>query len=202
MKENFYLLIIIFIPFLSNAQELSFGPLIGFNSYNIEIDGPLNAEGGNSSLNFGGFIDYNFKGNVGVKANILYNSVSENGYNIVENGIGSDFIFDDVKYNAIQLQALLKYDVKNNYNKGFYLLGGIRMSSILNAESNGEDVKEFYKSPNFGVMLGLGINFLKNFGLELIPEYSISSSIDSDNNKSKNFGAYLNLTYNLKSIIK
>jgi hypothetical protein len=200
MKKILYT-ITIFVPLLINAQELSFGPIIGLNSYDIEVDGPLTAEGANSSLNFGGFLDYNFKNNFGIRGNILYNSVTENGYSITENGIGSDFLFEEAKYNAIQIQGLLKYDVNEEYNKGFYLIGGLRMSAILSAESNNEDIKDFYNSTSFGVMLGFGVNFLKYFGVELIPDYNITNTIDSNDNKSKNFGAYLNLTFNLKPLL-
>jgi len=202
MKSIFYLFTILLTSSFLNAQEISYGPILGVNSYDIEVEGPLSSTGASSSLNFGGFIDYNFKGNFGIRGNLIYNSINESEYYLIENGIGQGKFLDEVKLNMIQIQGLLKYDVSNNYNKGFYILGGLRMSNVLSAESNNKDVKEFYKNSNFGIMLGFGVNFLKHFGLELIPDYTITNTINSDNNKSKNFGEYLNLTFNLESLIK
>lgn len=185
----------------SNAQKVSYGAILGFNAYDLEIDGPINASAGYSGLNFGGFLEYQLNTSFGVRGNLLYNSVKEDYYYIVNGNQGSVVLFDQSEIKSLQLHTLLRYDVNKEYNKGFYLIGGFRMTNILNAKFDGQKNDDFYKKVNFGGMFGFGVNFAKHFGIELIPEVNLTNTIDSENNKSKNFGAYLNLTVNLESII-
>ena len=196
------LIIMFFMLFnYSKAQNLSYGTILGFNAYDIEIDGPINAGAGYSSLNFGGFLDYQLNNSFGVRGNLMYNSVKEDNYYALNGNQVVWYLFDESEIKSLQIHTLLRYDVNKEYNKGFYLIGGFRMTNILNAKFDGQENDNFYKKVNFGGMLGFGVNFAKHFGIELIPEVNLTNTIDSENNKSKNFGAYLNLTVNLESII-
>lgn len=185
----------------SKAQNLSYGTILGFNAYDVEIDGPINADAGYSGLNFGGFLDYQLNNSFGVRGNLIYNSVKEDNYYVLNGNQFAGYLFDESEIKSLQIHILLRYDVNKEYNKGFYLIGGFRMTNILNARFDGQKDDNFYKKVNFGGMLGFGVNFAKHFGIEFIPEVNLTNTIDSENNKSKNFGAYINLTANLQSII-
>jgi len=196
------LIIIFFTSFnYSKAQNLSYGTILGFNAYDVEIDGPINAGAGYSGLNFGGFLDYQLNNSFGVRGNLIYNSVKEDNYYVLNGNQVVGYLFNESKIKSLQINKLLRYDVNKEYNKGFYLIGGFKMTNILNAQFDGQENDNFYKKVNFGGMLGFGVNFAKHFGIELIPEVNLTNTIDSENNKSKNFGGYLNLTVNLESII-
>ena len=201
MKKIVLLSFLIFGLNYSNGQNLSYGAILGFNGYDIDIEGPLNAGAGYSGLNFGGFVEYQLNNRFGVKGNLLYNSVTEDNFYVVNNGVTSGNFIDELKVNSLQIHGLLKYDVSKEYNKGFYLLGGFRMKNVLKTKADGEEIEDFYKKSNFGAMFGFGVNFAQHFGLEFIPEVNLSNTIDSDANKAKNFGAYINFTINLESII-
>ena len=185
----------------TNAQELSYGALLGFNAYDIDIEGPLNAGAGYSGLNLGGFVEYQLNSSFGIKGNLLFNSVKEDNFYIVNNRTVTAYLADEIKVNSLQVHGLLKYDVNREYNKGFYVLGGFRMTNILSAKADGEKIEDFYNKSNFGAMLGFGVNFAQHFGFEFIPEVNISNTLDSESNKAKNFGGYINFTINLESII-
>ena len=185
-----------------NAQDLSYGAILCFNAYDIEVDGPINAGAGYSGLNFGGFVDYKLNESFGIRGNIIYSSIKEDNYYVLEGNQVTGYLFDESEIKSLQIHTLLRYDVNKEYNKGFYLISGFRMTNILNAKFDGQKNDDFYKKVNFGGMLGFGVNFAKHFGIEFIPEVNLTNTIDSKNNKAKNFGGFINLTVNLESIIK
>ncbi len=49
----------IFFTLFARAQKYEYGPIFGYSSYDIEVDGPLIAEYGSSALNIGGFLGTN-----------------------------------------------------------------------------------------------------------------------------------------------
>ena len=202
MKTKLFLTSFLFTFISMSAQNFSYGALLGYNGYDIEIDGPLSSGCAVSGLNIGGFGEYKLNNRFGIRGNIIYSKVQEDDYYLVVNGQGYGKFLDKTELNTLQIHTLVKLDVRRTYNKGFYLISGFRMTNILEAKSDGDDIKDFYESPTFGFMFGFGVNFAKHFGLELIPETNITNTLDSDNNNAKNYGAYANLTINLESIFK
>ncbi|WP_339887002.1 porin family protein [uncultured Flavobacterium sp.] len=201
MKKIILLTFLLFGLNNTNAQDLSYGALLGFNAYDVQIDGPISANSGFSGLNFGGFLEYQLNNNFGVKGNLLYSSVVEDNFITGSTSTFDGKLIDELKVNSLQIHGLLKYDVNSEYNKGFYLIGGFRMTNVLSAKADGEETEGFYKKSNFGAMLGFGVNFAHHFGLELLPEINLTNTLDSETNKTRNFGGYINFTINLESII-
>jgi hypothetical protein len=201
MKKILILTCIILIINTANSQTLNYGVLLGRNSYDIEIDGPIYASSGHSGINIGGFAEYKLNKHFGARGVLLYSKTTESDYYVFVSGVGHRKLFEEPKLKTLQIHTLLKFDVRNEYNKGFYLISGFRMTKILDAINEGNDIKEFYKDSNFGFMCGFGVNFAKHFGLEIIPETNITNTLDSDKNKARyNFGVYGNLTVNLATL--
>ncbi|RZK05671.1 MAG: hypothetical protein EOO46_15715, partial [Flavobacterium sp.] len=111
------------------AQELSYGALLGYNAYDVEIVGPLIAGSGQSGLNIGGFVDYSLNSSFGVRGNLIYSSIEETHYGVIQGNTLYPY-FDVSNIKTLQVQALLRYDVNKEYNKGFYLTGGFRMNNV------------------------------------------------------------------------
>ena len=149
------------------------------------------------NIHFGVFGDYQFSNRFGVKLNMQYNR----SYEMYR------FFFttnNEFNINSIQLIPHLKFDVatESGYNKGGYLLVGPRMNIVLSAEDEfGNDVSDFYKSTNFGVQLGFGFTIAKMFAIEILGDYGFSDISESDPMEIKTAGAYINLNFNLESII-
>lgn len=200
MKKILILTFILFTINTANSQNLNYGIQLGGNAYDIEIDGPIYAGGGTSGVNIGGFAEYKLNKHFGARGVLLYSKTTESDCFAFVSGVGNRKLFEQPELKTLQIHTLLKFDVRNEYNKGFYLISGFRMTKILEATSEGNDIKEFYKDSNFGFMFGFGVNFTKHFGLEIIPETNITNTVDSDNNKARNFGAYGNFTVNLSTL--
>jgi hypothetical protein len=182
------------------AQEFSYGGILGIKPYDVEINGPISGGTGFSTLNVGGFLDYQINDSFGVRGNLIYSNSKESIYYLKNgNQIVSTF-FNQSKIKSIEFQSLLRYDVNHSYNQGFYIIGGFRITNILNVKLDGQKNDDFYKKINFGGMLGFGVIFAKYYGIEFIPDLNISNTLNSDNNKARNFGFYLNSTINLDSI--
>lgn len=197
MKKTI-LLFVIFTTFGYQAQNLvSFGPTIGFNAYDIEIEGPLIAGGAVSGLNIGGFVDYQLSRGFGARALLTYNTIKENEYALTSNGT-YNVLSSDSELKTLQLQGLMRYDTAGDYNKGFYLTGGFRMVNVLSAKIDGNDGEDFYKKTSFAALLGFGVTISRTVGLELMGDASITSTLE--NAKTKNYGICANLTVDLSSV--
>ncbi|MGM8361274.1 porin family protein [Flavobacterium sp. ARAG 55.4] len=201
MKKITFIIFFLTIFNHSKAQNISYGAILGMNGYDVEIHGPINGGAGYSGLNFGGFLDYQLNKNFGIRGDLIYSSVKEDYYAKYDGNKYAGSIFEESKIKSIEIHTLLKYDVNKEYNKGFYLIGGFRIKNIINAKLDGEKNNDLYRRINLGGMLGCGVNFAKHFGLEFIPEVNLTNTITPENNKARNYGAYINLTVNLESII-
>jgi len=146
----FIILLFFYINNLYTQENLNFGSIIGFNAYDIKVNGPLNGGTGYSGFNIGGFADYKLNQSYGVKANFIYSTIKEVNY-MSDNGQNSDFVFEKVESHTIQVQSLLKYDLNKEYNRGFYLVSGLRITNVLNAKGDGINIKDFYKEMHFRI---------------------------------------------------
>ncbi len=128
----------------------------------------------------------------------MYRNQTENHYPITK---PYPEFYQKNKPKTLQPHALTKFDINKDYNKGFYLAGGLRNTFVLNAKSNAVDVKDFYKSSNFGAMLGFGVAFSKVTSIELLFEKNITNTLNVENNLTQNYGFYANLLINLEPSI-
>lgn len=171
------------------AQKISYGAILSHHYYDLEIDGPIIANYG-TGWHVGGFVEQQRSERFGLRSNLMFGQVKERGYYDL-----GDLNVAEINLTTIQVQALAKYDVRRTYNKGFYFIGGLRLTGMLN---NSEPVMDdIYRKTHLGMMAGFGVNFAKHFGVEFIPERNLTSNVKTD---AKNFGLYLNLTVNLQSM--
>ena len=202
MKKNILIIMLFFIFNYSKAQNFSYGAILGYNGYDVEVDGPIYAGNGFSGLNFGGFVEYKINHSFGVRGNLIYSNLHEGKYAILNGNQLIGTLFEKSEIKSIQFHTLLKFDVDRRYDKGFYLIGGFRLTNNVDVKIDGNTNDSFYRKMNLGGMFGFGLNFAKYFGLELIPEVNLTNTIDSEINKSENYGAYLNLTVNIEEMLK
>ncbi|PWK20345.1 outer membrane beta-barrel protein [Xanthomarina spongicola] len=186
------------------SQNFTYGVVLGA-SY---IDGTVQKSSNSITesppekldTHFGVFVDYQFSERFGVKLNTQYNrSYERYRFYYIPNSFSDEF-----SINSIQLIPHLKFDVasESGYYKGGYLLVGPRMSFVLSAkDQSGNDVTNFYKSTNFGAQFGFGVTIAKMFALEILGDYGFSDISESEPMEIRTAGAYLNLNFNLESII-
>lgn len=173
---------------------------LGTNAYDIQISNVGNS-GSYSKYNIGGFFEHQMTNHLGAKSYLLYTNTDNGDYIFYSN---PDFNFKNTESKTLQLHLLMKYDVSKEYNKVFYVMGGLRTTSLLDVTSdeftNLDD--EFFKKTNYGVLLGFGVNFAKHYSLELVGDRNITNPNNSDNYKAKTLGVYFNFLINIESILQ
>lgn len=186
-------LILLFSISLVNAQDLSYGVVLGNSFYTIANNNGTNAMTTNdySTITFGGYGEYNFTENIGIKTDILF---AKNSFAYYPTKQPFDM-------NIVSVAPNLKYDFGEVYREGFYMLIGPKLSFIIGVESEGEDVKDSFETFNFGAQLGFGYRVLKYVDLQAKLEYEISPFFKLDNgNKSNFFGAVVSANIDLAKL--
>ena len=155
MKKYTFLLLFIFILAgrIGTAQNLSFGPMAGFNVSNLSGKEDTKSKVG---LVAGGFFNYSSKNWFGVGVQILYSQL----------GAKLSASTDAINLNYLQVPILFTYYLSGDNSVGSFrpkLFLGPHVNFLLNAKNNaGADLNTnsaFYKSTELGVTLGGGFNY-------------------------------------------
>lgn len=186
-------LIIFFTIGLVNAQEFSYGVVLGNSFYTIAnnngTDGMMTDD--YSTITFGGYGEFNFTEKIGIKTDILFSKNTFTYYPTKQ----------PFEMNMVSVAPNLKYDFGDVYREGFYMLIGPKLSIITGVESDGEDVKDSFETFNFGAQLGFGYRVFKYVDLQTKLEYDISPFFKLDNgHKSNFFGAVVSANIDLAKI--
>ncbi|MDB9954282.1 PorT family protein [Flavobacteriaceae bacterium] len=189
MKKILLATLLLF-TFFVKAQDLNYGLTLGGNLYDIYSNSALYDEAGTKEfkLYLGGYADYGFTENLGVKATIAYNQKTLGGG-------------ESVDFNFLDISPSFKYSFGEEYSSGFFLLLGPRYSSLLKAEIEGEDVKDEFESDNFGLQLGLGSTIYEFIELELRFDYGFTALYNAFGKDRKILGGILALNLNLEKLI-
>jgi hypothetical protein len=136
----------------------------------------------------GGYLTFNVSDALSVQPEVLYNSV----------GAKSEGDGDvDIVVDYISIPVMLLYNVNENFN----IQAGPQLGLLLGANAKGDgasvDIKDFFKSTDFGINFGLGANFGK---LNATARYCLGLANvfeDSGDEKGTNNVIQLSLGYKL-----
>lgn len=198
MKKIIYLFLL--TSFAVTAQnKLSYGVVFGSNFYDSANDNSTysfsSSKYGGSDFNYGGYLEYNFSQNTGIKTEI---TLINRQLSFREFSVST---LMDIDFSYFELAPSFKYDFGQEYRKGFYLLLGPKISIMTKADVDGEDVKDVFNTTNVGAQFGLGQRVFKYVDIEAKLDYEITPFFKRENYKSTIFGAYLSLTVDLERII-
>ncbi|CAA9200784.1 hypothetical protein FLA105534_03250 [Flavobacterium bizetiae] len=148
-----------------SAQETRFGVKAGLNLSTLTGD----AEDAKSLVGFqvGGFAEIKLTDKFAIQPEVLFSTQGAK--------------FDDIegdsktKLNYINVPVLAKYFI----TEAFSVEAGPQIGFLVSAKSDGEDIKDFTKSVDFGFNLGAGYNFTENLSVGL--RYTLGLSPVNDN---------------------
>jgi hypothetical protein len=161
--------------FYASAQ-LSGGLKAGLNLADVGGD----AEGDiRPSFHAGAYVNFAFSEQLSLQPELLYNSV------------GAKEDDDALKLDYISIPVMVLYSFGN-----FNVQAGPQIGFLASAKIEDEDIKDFYKSTDFGFNVGVGANFNK---LNASVRYSIglSNVVDSDDFDATNNVIQLSVGYRL-----
>lgn len=144
------------------AQDIQFGAKLGLNFSTITGDTPDNAEWITSIINGGIYAEIPLNEKFSFQPEVMY---SRQGFSIDEDIISLDYL---------NVPLMGKYYV----TKGLSLEAGPQIGFLLSAKNDGFNLKDNYKTLDFGLNFGLGYK-LDN-GLNFGARYNVGLSNISD----------------------
>ena len=163
-----------------NAQETKFGVKGGLNLSNL-----TNSDGSKSQVafNIGGFAEIKLNEKFAIQPELLYS--------------GQGAKYQDVgnfSMNYINVPVMAKYFI----TEVFDIEAGPQVGFLMSAKADGNDVKEFVKSTDFGANFGAGYDVTKNIGLNLrycLGLSGVDKEISAGDKSSKNSVIQLSVGY-------
>ncbi len=141
-----------------NGQDIQFGAKIGANFSTINGDTPDNTEWITSIINFGIYAEIPLNEKFSFQPEVMY---SRQGFSIGEEILSLDYL---------NVPLMGKYYL----TKGLSLEAGPQIGFLLSANDEGVNVKNNFKTLDFGVNLGLGYKL--NNGLNFGARYNLGLS--------------------------
>ncbi|SHG53065.1 porin family protein [Flavobacterium johnsoniae] len=150
----------------ANAQETRFGVKGGLNISTVGGD----ARNVSSLVGFhvGGFAEIKIIEKLAIQPELLFST----------QGAKEKFAGDkyNTNLNYINVPVLAKYYI----TKQFTVEAGPQIGFLVSAKSDGEDVKDFYRSVDAGFNIGAGYNFTENLSVGLRYYIGLSNVIDEN----------------------
>tara|TARA_B110000503_G_C6977721_1_gene341901 strand:+ start:178 stop:720 length:543 start_codon:yes stop_codon:yes gene_type:complete len=156
----------------ANAQEVKYGAKAGLNMSNVTGDAITLSKIG---FNVGGFAEIGISEKFAVQPELLFSMLgakdNENNYD----------------FNYILVPIMAKYFVTEELS----LEAGPQVGFLMSAKYDGKDIKDSYKSTDFGVNFGAGYNIFENINIGVRYSLGLSNIADVDgfdvNLKNSNF---------------
>ena len=144
--------------FCSSVGFSQLGIRGGLNMSNVSIstDGFTISPSSKIGFHAGITYDANIGTNLTLRPGLLY---STQGYEI--EGFGS------VSTNYINIPINFVKEFGGEAESGFFIQGGPYLGLLMTAKSDGEDIKDDYKSLDLGIGLGVGYNINSNISVGL-----------------------------------
>ena len=181
MKKILTLAVLTVLGFTNvNAQKINFGIKGGLNFANISGDNTKNFDAV-TSFNFGVLSEIPISDKFSFQPELLY---SGQGYSFNDNTVALGYL---------NVPLMGKYYV----TKGFSVEAGPQIGYLLSAKNESINVKDSFKSVDFGVNFGLGYKLDNglNFGARYNMGVSNINKVDNSSNKNTNGVLQLSVGY-------
>ena len=180
MKKIILTIAAVFAFGVANAQDMKFGVKGGLNFSNL-----TSSEGSNglTSFHLGGFAEFKVSEKFAVQPELLYSMQ------------GAGYDGGDLNLNYINIPIMAKFYVAEKFN----IQAGPQIGFLMSAKADGTDVKDLFKTTDFGLNLGAGYNLNDNMMLDL--RYNLGLSQVQDElfpGESKSMNAVLQLSFGYK----
>ncbi|WP_431242866.1 porin family protein [Flavobacterium sp. P21] len=152
----------------SNAQETRFGIKGGLNLTSLTGDSSSDALVG---FQVGGFAEIKIIERLAIQPEILFS-----GQGASYESVGGPDGSSELKLNYINIPVLAKFYV----TKKFTVEGGPQLGFLISAKHNSKDVKDLYRTADYGFNFGAGYNFTDHLAVGLRYTVGLSGVFDKD----------------------
>ena len=196
MKKALLFVIALATFSIANAQDISYGLKAGLNysNWSFSNDGP--EFDSRLSFHVGGVVEFGLSEKFAVQPELLYSSVgAKMDYSSSPTRVASDdYLVYALDYLSIPVMA--KYYVAEGFSLEVGPQIGILLSAKIKYDGESEDVKELFKSTDFGA--GIGAGYKMENGLFINARYVLGLSNvleDSGDEWGKNNAFQFSLGY-------
>jgi hypothetical protein len=164
----FLMALLVAMPVLAQEKQISFGVKGGINMANLVFDPePDDTMDNLMGLAAGGVLSFNLSPSACLDGEVLY----------IQKGASQDMEIEgctneaDLKLTYLAVSPMLRFKIHTQSMTPYFLAGGefaflLSAKSTGSSECNGQtedfdvDVKDYYKSTDFGVSFGAGVEFM------------------------------------------
>jgi len=161
MKKIILSLVAIAAFGVANAQDMKFGAKAGINMSNYTGDSDYDSKIG---FQVGVFGEFKVTEKFAVQPELLFSN------------LGAKDSDASLNANYIVIPVMGKYYVADKFS----LEAGPQIGFLMSAKYDGDDVKDFYKSIDFGLNLGAGYDVAENINIGLRYSLGLSNVVDVD----------------------
>lgn len=166
MKRIIFAAIAVMAFGFTNAQETRFGVKGGLNISTLGGD----ASGVSSLVGFhvGGFAEIKIIEKLAIQPELVFSTQGAK-----EKFFGEKY---NTNLNYLNIPVVAKYYI----TKEFSVEAGPQIGFLVSAKSDGEDVKDIYKSIDAGFNIGAGYNFTENLSVNLRYYLGLANVVDTN----------------------
>lgn len=183
-KTTLILLAFLFVPLVTFSQGIGIGVKAGANFANFDIENAEISPDAVTNFHFGGYLNLNLSDKFGITPEVLFSSQ------------GSEFGSEKLDMTYLAIPVMLKYKPV----KFLFIEAGPQFSFLTKAEiSSGEeteDIKDQFKSNDFGLGVGAGVNLPLGFnvGARYLLGFANINDVGGSSIKTRTFQLYLGWT--------
>lgn len=180
MKNHYIFLFLFLFSALSYGQvkgELEVGIGIGSNGGNVNYSENFNDADTNSSLSIIGSADYNFANRWSVKTKLIYDTKGWDGGTLYFRGGQLRNANVDLHYLTVPLMLNWHFGGKRNWYLNFGTYWGFLLAA--GEETSNADVKEAFRSTDFGITFGIGAKIPVTKYLKIYIEYDCQGGLNN-----------------------
>ena len=188
MKKVLFIAVVVLLGLGNvNAQEVKFGAKVGLNSSNFT--GDLEDSDAKIGFNLGAFAEISLSDKFIFQPELLFSTQGAS----FEDSTDSEAYKRTIKANYLNIPLLIKYGVTDKFALEFGPQLGFLLSAKGKAEgtfdgqaiSEEEDLKDFFKSIDFGLNFGASFDVAKNIMIGI--RYNLGLSDITDGEDSEDF---------------
>jgi opacity protein-like surface antigen len=190
----------------TNSNDIKFGLKAGLNIANMNVSGDFAPETkATPNFHIGAFVEIGINEKWAFQPELVYSMQGAKFDMLYTEGTDIYNTKNTFKLHYLNIPLMFKYNENNLFFEAGPQIGFLTSAklktSIEGFGSGNQDVKELFKTIDFGLGFGIGYNFSEQVGANLRYNFglnNIAETEDGDNTKIKNSVFALSLAYKFK----
>ena len=169
---------------VSRAQNSSFGLKAGLNMANLTSEPEGHSYDIKTGVAMGGFLTYPLSDDIALQPELLYTQKGNEIESLDYSSGGGDYATTVIKLDYIEIPILAKYSISPGESACPFVFVGPSIGILMGAKVDSEDLKDFCKSTDIGLVLGGGVELESGVSIDLRYDMGMTKAFDEGNSKN------------------